>query len=86
MLNPVRAAIEGIGRLLARLNLIGRPRAQRIADLAWPRIVTGLARMSKATADVGMVGIALGPAAIAGVGYGVPYWTMTFMLGGGIAG
>ena len=84
--NPVRAAIEGIGRVLVHLNLIGRPRAQRISDLAWPRIVTGLARMSKATADVAMVGLALGPAAIAGVGYGVPYWTMTFMLGGGIAG
>ncbi|MFB6272301.1 MAG: MATE family efflux transporter [Salinibacter sp.] len=86
MLNPVRATLEGIGRLLVHLNLIGRPRAQRISDLAWPRVVTGLARMSKATADVGMVGLALGPAAIAGVGYGVPYWTMTFMLGGGIAG
>ena len=58
----------------------------RIADLAWPRIVTGIARMSKATADVGMVGIALGASAIAGVGYGVPFWTMTFMLGGGLAG
>lgn len=42
--------------------------------------------MSKATADVAMVGMALGPAAIAGVGYGVPFWTMTYMLGGGIAG
>jgi putative MATE family efflux protein len=42
--------------------------------------------MSKATADVAMVGTALGAAAIAGVGYGVPFWTMTFMLGGGIAG
>ena len=86
MFNPVRVAIEGIGRLLARLQLITAPRAQRIADLAWPRIVTGLARMSKATADVAMVGMAVGPAAIAGVGYGVPYWTMTYMLGGGIAG
>ena len=86
MPNPVRATLEGIGRLLVHLNLIGRSQAQRISDLAWPRIVTGLARMSKATADVGMVGIALGPAAIAGVGYGVPFWTMTYMLGGGIAG
>lgn len=42
--------------------------------------------MSKATADVAMVGTALGSSAIAGVGYGVPFWTMTFMLGGGIAG
>ncbi|WP_375802833.1 MATE family efflux transporter [Salinibacter sp.] len=86
MLNPVRAVIESIGRSLARFNLIGGSQARRISDLAWPRIVTGLARMSKATADVAMVGIALGPAAIAGVGYGVPFWTMTFMLGGGIAG
>jgi putative MATE family efflux protein len=42
--------------------------------------------MSKATADVAMVGTALGASAIAGVGYGVPFWTMTFMIGGGIAG
>jgi len=42
--------------------------------------------MSKATADVSMVGTALGAPAIAGVGYGVPFWTMTYMLGGGIAG
>lgn len=86
MLNPVRATIERIGRLLARFSVIDATRARRISDLAWPRIVTGLARMSKATADVAMVGTALGPAAIAGVGYGVPFWTMTFMLGGGIAG
>jgi putative MATE family efflux protein len=49
-------------------------------------MVTGLARMSKATADVAMVGTALGASAIAGVGYGVPFWTLTFMIGGGIAG
>ena len=66
--------------------MIDAPRAVRISDLAWPRIVTGLARMSKATADVAMVGVALGASAIAGVGYGVPFWTMTFMLGGGISG
>lgn len=42
--------------------------------------------MSKATADVAMVGMALGAPAIAGVGYGVPFWTMAFMVGGGLAG
>lgn len=68
------------------MGLIDASRARRISDLAWPRIVTGLARMSKATADVAMVGTALGAAAIAGVGYAIPFWTMTFMLGGGIAG
>jgi len=78
--------IQGLGQLLATLGMIDGVRADRIAELAWPRIVTGLARMSKATADVAMVGMALGPSAIAGVGYGVPYWTMTFMIGGGLAG
>lgn len=86
VLNPVRALIDGLGQLLGRLGLVDPQRAHRIADLAWPRIVTGLARMSKATADVAMVGTALGASAIAGVGYGVPFWTMTFMIGGGIAG
>lgn len=86
LLNPVRSLVQGLGWILARLGLLSRTRAQRITALAWPRMVTGLARMSKATADVAMVGAALGPAAIAGVGYGVPFWTMTFMIGGGIAG
>ena len=86
LLNPVRAFIEALGDVLVRLGLLSRPRARRISELAWPRIVTGLARMSKATADVAMVGTALGASAIAGVGYGVPFWTMTFMIGGGIAG
>lgn len=86
LLNPVRSLVEAVGRLLVRVGLIDADRARRVSDLAWPRIVTGLARMSKATADVAMVGTALGASAIAGVGYGVPFWTMTFMLGGGIAG
>jgi putative MATE family efflux protein len=84
--NPIRAIVEALGRTLARLGLISKARAERISTLAWPRMVTGLARMSKATADVAMVGTALGASAIAGVGYGVPFWTMTFMIGGGIAG
>ena len=57
-----------------------------MAGLAWPRIVTGLARMSKSTADVAMVGAALGTSAIAGVGFATPFWALTFMLGGGLAG
>ena len=78
--------MEGVGALLSRFQVIDGDRAGQISDLAWPRIVTGIARMSKATADVAMVGTALGAPAIAGVGYGVPFWTMTYMLGGGIAG
>lgn len=84
--NPVRALLQQVGRLLAYLGLIDRTHVRPISDLAWPRIVTGVARMSKATADVAMVGIAVGSAGIAGIGYGVPYWTLAYMVGGGIAG
>lgn len=86
LLSPVRLTIKGIGSLLARLGLIDAHRAGRVAELAWPRIVTGLVRMSKSTADVAMVGTALGASAIAGVGYATPFWALAFMLGGGIAG
>lgn len=86
LLKPFRAVIEGVGLLLARLGLIDAHRAQRTADLAWPRIVTGLARMSKSTVDVAMVGAAIGAPAIAGVGFATPFWAIAFMVGGGIAG
>jgi len=84
--NPVRAVLLAVGTLVARLGIIDRERVVRATDLSWPRIVTGLARMSRSTVDVAMVGIALGPAAIAGVGYASPFWGLAFSLGGGVAG
>jgi putative MATE family efflux protein len=84
--NPVRAALLAVGFLVARTGLIARERVERMTDLSWPRIVTGIARMSRTTVDVAMVGIALGPAAIAGVGYAQPFWRLAFALGGGVAG
>ena len=83
--NPVRLTILGIGLALARAGLVDRSRVDRTVDLAWPRIYTGLARMSKSAIDVAMVGIAVGPAAIAGVGFASPYWGLTFTLGAGLA-
>ncbi|MFB6174237.1 MAG: MATE family efflux transporter [Halobacteriales archaeon] len=83
--NPVRLLIRWIGLGLARFGLIDAERADRTVDLAWPRIVTGLARMSKTAADIAMVGIAIGPAAIAGVGFAGPYWGAAFTVGGGLA-
>ncbi len=83
--NPLRALLLGIGVVLARLGLITTERAEQTVDLAWPRILTGIARMSKNAADVAMVGIALGPAAIAGVGFASPYWWSAFSVGGGLA-
>ena len=84
--NPFRAAILYIGFALARVGLIDRHRVVRTTDLAWPRIVTGIARMSKNAVDVAMVGVAVGTSAVAGVGFAGPYWGLSFALGGGVAG
>ncbi|QCS44289.1 MATE family efflux transporter [Natrinema versiforme] len=86
MPNPFRWLLLSIGYLLARAGIVDPRRVERATDLAWPRIVTGIARMSKSAADVAMVGIALGPAAIAGVGFATPFWAIAFAVGGGIAG
>lgn len=84
--NPFRAAILWIGLALASIGAIDAERARRTTDLAWPRIVTGLARMSKSAVDVAMVGVAVGPAAINGVGFASPFWVLAFAVGGGVAG
>lgn len=83
--NPFSALLLGIGLALSRLGVISEHRARRTTELSWPRIVTGVARMSKSAADVAMVGVALGSAAIAGVGFAGPYWGTAFSLGGGLA-
>jgi putative MATE family efflux protein len=84
--NPFRLAILAVGLALSRLGLIAEERARRTTDLAWPRIVTGLARMSKNAVDVAMVGVAVGSPAIAGVGIAGPFWGLAFSIGGGVAG
>jgi putative MATE family efflux protein len=83
--NPIRLLVAAVGRLLVRLGVLDPDRARRTTDLAWPRIVTGIARMSKNAVDVAMVGVALGGAAIGGVGIAGPYWGLAFAAGGGIA-
>jgi putative MATE family efflux protein len=71
---------------LSRFGIIDRKRAVETTDLAWPRIVTGVARMSKNAVDVAMVGAALGTKAVAGVGFAGPFWGIAFAIGGGVAG
>jgi putative MATE family efflux protein len=83
--NPIRLLIQWVGLALSRVGLIDHHRVRRITDLAWPRIVTGIARMSKNAVDVAMVGIAVGSTAIAGVGFAGPFWGLAFSIGGGIA-
>ncbi|MDG5820938.1 MATE family efflux transporter [Natronococcus sp. A-GB7] len=84
--NPIRLVILWIGLALARFGLISSERARRTTNLAWPRVLTGLARMSKNAVDVAMVGVAVGSTAIAGVGFAAPFWGLAFAIGGGVAG
>ncbi|MFC6768276.1 hypothetical protein [Natrinema soli] len=60
-----RALFWVLAELLECAHVIQRLRLRATADLAWPRIITGLARMSKQTADIAMVGLVLGLPAIA---------------------
>ena len=83
--NPLRLLLVGIGAVLGRLGLVSPDKAREATDLAWPRILTGLARMSNSVVDAAMVGVAVGPLAIAGMGFAGPYWGMTFAIGGGMA-
>lgn len=85
-LNPVKGLLALVGGILVRAGVVPQRRVDRTIELAWPRIVTGLARMSKSAADVAMVGLAVGNAAIAGVGFASPFWGLAFALGGGVAG
>ncbi|MFC7072736.1 MATE family efflux transporter [Halovenus rubra] len=84
--NPVRLGILWIGLGLARIGLIDRQRAKKTTELAWPRVATGIARMSKNAVDVAMVGVAVGTSAVNGVGFASPFWGLAFSLGGGVAG
>lgn len=83
--NVVKAAIAYTAVGLARLGLIDEARGRRIADLSWPRVVTGLARKSQTTADLAMVGLAVGPAAIAGVGFAMAYVGVAVAIGFSLA-
>ncbi|WP_436348204.1 MATE family efflux transporter [Natronorubrum sp. FCH18a] len=82
----ISAFLRALTRLLERANVIERSRLRATVDLAWPRIVTGLARMSKQTADIAMVGLVLGPPAIAGLAFAYAYWQLGDRLSLGLSG
>ena len=78
--------VDAVGRLLDRIGIIAGERFRPTVDLAWPRVVTGFAIMSKQTADLAMVGIAVGTAGTAGLAFALAYWSIVVMLGLGLAG
>jgi putative MATE family efflux protein len=77
---------DALARALDRAGVIDPPRLRETLDLAWPRIVTGLAIMSKSTVDLAMVGWDVGAAAVAGLAFANVYWQVAKFLGIGLAG
>jgi len=86
MRNPVAAAAHWFAGVLARRGVIDADRGARTVDLAWPRMVTGVARLSQRLADLAMVGAVLGPAAIAGLAFAFAYWQIGNTLSLGVSG
>ena len=78
--------LETLAGLLDRAGVIDPPRFRETFDLSWPRIVTGLAIMSKSTVDLAMVGWDVGTAAVAGLAFANAYWQVGKFLGIGLAG
>jgi putative MATE family efflux protein len=77
---------DTIAGLLQRAGIIDRERLDRTVRLAWPRIVTGFAIMSKQTVDLALVGWAVGATAVAGLAFAYAYWTLAKFVGIGLAG
>ncbi|OVE84955.1 MATE family efflux transporter [Natronolimnobius baerhuensis] len=82
----LEAVVDRLARTLERLGIIDAERFRPTMDLAWPRIVTGFAIMSKQTADLAMVGVAVGVSGTAGLAFALAYWEIVAMLGLGLAG
>ncbi|APX97972.1 MATE family efflux transporter [Natronorubrum daqingense] len=80
------AVVEFLARTLERFGVMKAKRFHPTAELAWPRIVTGFAIMSKQTADLAMVGIAVGTAGTAGLAFALAFWEVITMIGLGLAG
>ena len=75
-----------LARLLDRTGVIAEPRLRETVALAWPRIVTGFAIMSKRTVDLAIVGFALGSVAVAGLTLANAFWMTAKFAGIGLAG
>jgi putative MATE family efflux protein len=77
---------DSLARVLDRAGIIDPRRFRETFDLAWPRVVTGLAIMSKSTVDLALVGWDVGAAAVAGLAFANAYWQVGKFLGIGLAG
>lgn len=86
VLATMTPTLSALGSKLDDWGIIAEHRFRPTVSLAWPRVVTGLARTSKPTADAAMVGLVLGPQAIAGLAFGYAYWRIGNVLSIGLSG
>lgn len=84
--NPVKYLFHLIAGQLSKFGFIDVERGRRIADLVWPRFLTMLARDLYRVADIAMVGVAVGPAAIAGLAFASIFWGFANAFSLGLAG
>lgn len=86
----LRSALTSCGSMVAgllhRTGIINRKRLGETLGLAWPRIVTGFAIMSKNTVDLAVIGMVLGAPAVAGLAFAFAYWQLAKFLSIGLAG
>jgi putative MATE family efflux protein len=75
-----------LARALASAGVIDERRLEDTFELAWPRIVTGFAIMSKRTVDLALVGIVIGSTAVAGLTIANAFWMVAKFLAIGLAG
>ena len=80
------SAATTVAGALDRAGVIERDRLTETLDLAWPRIVTGFAIMSKNTVDLAVIGIVLGAPAVAGIAFAFAYWQLAKFVSIGLAG
>ena len=85
-MSRLRRTGSALARSLASAGVIDELRLHATVDLAWPRIVTGFAIMSKRTVDLALVGIVIGPAAVAGLTLANAFWMVAKFLAIGLAG
>lgn len=78
--------ISRVGSLLDRAGILDEARSRESISLAWPRVLTGFARMSQATIDFVIVGLALGPPALAGMGFALAYYGIVNQISLGLGG
>jgi len=85
-MDRLRRFLAVVASLLERAGIIERGRLRSTTELAWPRVITGFAIMSKQTADLAMVGMVLGAPAVAGLAFAGAYWTLGKFVAIGLAG